>query len=198
MNDAEGSEQCISIVMPMLYSTKVHLKSYIFLILLTASSFHSHSVKNWLYIWDDFTLQVVCTVLVEAWFKARTVIFRLWWKENTTSRVSQSTKIFMTTISAPFMCFCYYCVRGENRKASAPLATTKAALTLFPPTNADSRHPFSKAWQHHIQTVILPCMWFRKEPSQFCGPNSKEPNLFHNGETTYRVGWMSEYATDML
>ena len=30
------------------------------------------------------------------------------------------------------------------------------------------------------------------------GPNSTDPNLFHHGETTYRVGWMSEYATGML
>ena len=129
MNDAEGSEQCISIVMSMLYSTKVHLKSYILLILLTASSFHCHSVKNWLYIWD-------------VWFKARTVIFRLWWKENTTSRVSQSTKIFMTTISAPFMCFCYYCVRGENRKASAPLATNKGRVNPISPDQRRQQTPF--------------------------------------------------------
>ena len=26
-------------------------------------------------------------------------------------------------------------------------------------------------------------------------PNSTEPNLFHDGEPTYRVGWMSENPT---
>ena len=32
-----------------------------------------------------------------------------------------------------------------------------------------------------------------------CGPpNSIESNLFHHGETTYRVGWLSEYATVMV
>ena len=30
------------------------------------------------------------------------------------------------------------------------------------------------------------------------GPNSTEPNLIHHGETTYRIGWLSEYATGML
>ena len=30
-----------------------------------------------------------------------------------------------------------------------------------------NRHPFSKAWQYHIQTVFQPCMWFIEEPSQF-------------------------------
>ena len=30
------------------------------------------------------------------------------------------------------------------------------------------------------------------------GPNSTDSNLFHHGETTYRVGWLSEYATSML
>ena len=30
------------------------------------------------------------------------------------------------------------------------------------------------------------------------GPNNTEPNLFHHGETTYRVGGLSEYATVML
>ena len=30
------------------------------------------------------------------------------------------------------------------------------------------------------------------------GPNSTEPNLFHHGKTTYRVGLLSEYATVML
>ena len=30
------------------------------------------------------------------------------------------------------------------------------------------------------------------------GPNSTEPNLRHHGETTYRVGLLSEYATGML
>ena len=30
-----------------------------------------------------------------------------------------------------------------------------------------TRHPFSKAWQYHIQTVIQPCMWFMEELSQF-------------------------------
>ena len=30
------------------------------------------------------------------------------------------------------------------------------------------------------------------------GPNSTEPNLFHHGETTHRVGLLSEYATAML
>ena len=30
------------------------------------------------------------------------------------------------------------------------------------------------------------------------GPNSTEPNLFHHGETTYRVGRLSEYATLMV
>ena len=30
------------------------------------------------------------------------------------------------------------------------------------------------------------------------GPNSTEPNLFYHGETTYKVGRLSEYATVML
>ena len=29
------------------------------------------------------------------------------------------------------------------------------------------RHRRSKAYQYHIQTVILPCKWFVEEPSQF-------------------------------
>ena len=53
-----------------------------------------------------------------------------------------------------------------------------------------SRHPFSKACLQHSQTVIKPCMWFMEEASQVPGrgPNSTESNLFHHGETTYRVG----------
>ena len=30
------------------------------------------------------------------------------------------------------------------------------------------------------------------------GPNNTEPNLFHHGETTYRVGRLSETAAGML
>ena len=37
----------------------------------------------------------------------------------------------------------------------------------------------------------------RAEPVIF-GPNSTEANLCHHGETAYRVGCLSENATDML
>ena len=32
---------------------------------------------------------------------------------------------------------------------------------------AQARHPFYKAWQHHIQRVFEPCIMFMEEPSQF-------------------------------
>ena len=31
-----------------------------------------------------------------------------------------------------------------------------------------------------------------------CGPNITEPILFHHGQTTYRVGWLSEHAAGIL
>ena len=37
----------------------------------------------------------------------------------------------------------------------------------------------------------------RRPNPVLCGPNSTEPYLFHHWETTYRVGWLSEYATVM-
>ena len=63
-----------------------------------------------------------------------------------------------------------------------------------------ARHPFFKACQKNSQTVIQLCMWFMEEPSQLvlCEPNSTEPNLFHHGETTCRVGRLSENAAIML
>ena len=49
-------------------------------------------------------------------------------------------------------------------------------------------------------TVSLPTLDVVHERAKpvLCGPNSTEPNLYHHGETTYSVGWLSEYATGML
>ena len=38
-------------------------------------------------------------------------------------------------------------------------------------------------------------MWFKEEPSQFSMGRTAQSNLFHHGETTYRVEWMSENHT---
>ena len=44
------------------------------------------------------------------------------------------------------------------------------------------------------QSSNLVCGSWQRQAS-FLGPNSTEPNLFNHGKTTYRVGWLSEYAT---
>ena len=38
--------------------------------------------------------------------------------------------------------------------------------------------------------MVQPCMWFKEEPSQFSMGQTAH-NLFHHGETTYRVGCLS-------
>ena len=45
-----------------------------------------------------------------------------------------------------------------------------------------------------VQTLYL--VQGRDKPV-FHGPNSTEPNMFHHGETTYRVGGLSENSTVM-
>ena len=39
-----------------------------------------------------------------------------------------------------------------------------------------------------FRSFIQPCMWFGSAKPVLRGTNSTQPNLFHHGETTYRVG----------
>ena len=67
------------------------------------------------------------------------------------------------------------------------------------PPSAKSRGPCSKAREQDSRTVVQLCIWFKGEQSQFSMvPNSTQSNMFHHGETTYRVGWMSENPTLVL
>ena len=79
--------------------------------------------------------------------------------------------------------------------SKAPLA-----LTLSNSLIHSYRHPFSKACVQNYQTVIQPCIWFMEKPSQFSlGQIAQSLTCsLHHGETTYRVGWLSETAAGML
>ena len=54
------------------------------------------------------------------------------------------------------------------------------------------------ALKHESRILVQPCIWFKEVPSQFTMGQTAESNLFHHGETIYRVGWMSENPTPML
>ena len=58
----------------------------------------------------------------------------------------------------------------------------------------------SKAREWDSLTVDQPCIWFLEEPSQFSMGQTAQSlsNLFHHGETTYRVRCMSENPTLVL
>ena len=53
------------------------------------------------------------------------------------------------------------------------------------------RHPFSKAWQYHSQTVIQPCMWFTEEPAgQFLNGQTAQ-SLTRSSWRNHMQGWMT-------
>ena len=78
---------------------------------------------------------------------------------------------------------------GHARKGTVSLADCERREWMD-----EGRHPFSKACLQHSQPV---CGSWKSQASS-PGPTSTEHNLFHHGETTYRVGWLSENVAGML
>ena len=68
-----------------------------------------------------------------------------------------------------------------------------AVEVKFRASSAHDRHHFYKACPQHSSVLSPQTLYVvhgRARPV-LRGPNSTEPNLFHHGETSYRVGWLS-------